>query len=492
MVYHDITCCQCPVGFEGDRCETNIDDCLGHHCQNNATCVDLVDKYSCTCQSAFTGAHCETKVQFCKSYNPCENEARCIDLDTDYKCHCRPGFSGKNCSTNIDECESHICQNGAGCRDGTNSYKCVCRYGYTGRYCEIAPFALPHYPQASVCEHHDCQNGAVCYQHNSTVDYVCRCPPGFGGKKCEKLISISFQPDAYVSLRSLDTSASCNITIVMSTKSTQGVILYQGFDQHIAVEIFRGRVRVSFDIGNYPVSTMFSYMTVNDGALHTLELLMKGKNLTMRIDGGTARTIVNEGEKKKLESTEPLHLGGVPTNVKDSAFKKWHIRNTQSFKGCFQQVFVNGRPTDFSSTTVQFKVVPGCEQHQVRGDNPYLHDTQPCNSHPCKYGRCHPIGENNYKCKCRRGFSGRTCEIAPTCDRVEFRKVYVDPTSGCKTRKKVKHRRCEGSCGANYCCEAKKIKTRRVRLFCPDGRNFMTRMPIIRKCRCKTCETPTE
>ena len=124
----------------------------------------------------------------------------------------------------------------------------------------------------------------------------------------------------------------------MSTKSTQGVILYQGFDQHIAVEIFRGRVRVSFDIGNYPVSTMFSYITVNDGALHTLELLMKGKNLTMRIDGGgMGRTIVNEGEKKKLESTEPLHLGGVPPTVKDSAFKKWHIRNTQSFKGTFGQ-----------------------------------------------------------------------------------------------------------------------------------------------------------
>ena len=77
---------------------------------------------------------------------------------------------------------------------------------------------------------------------------------------------------------------------------------------------------------------------------------------------------------------------------------------------------------------------------------------------------------------------------APTCNRVEFRKVYVDPASGCNTLKKVKHRRCEGSCGTNFCCEAKKIKTRRVRLFCPVGvgRNFMTHMPIIRKCRCET------
>ena len=74
-------------------------------------------------------------------------------------------------------------------------------------------------------------------------------------------------------------------------------------------------------------------------------------------------------------------------------------------------MFVNGRPTDFSATTVQFKVVPGCEQHQVRGDNPYLTDRHPCSSHPCKYGRCHTLGETDYKCKCRRGFSGPNCEI---------------------------------------------------------------------------------
>ena len=186
---------------------------------------------------------------------------------------------------------------------------------------------------------------------------------GFGGKKCEKLTSISFQPDAYVSLSSLDTSRDSNVTIVMSTKSAQGVILYQGFDQHIAVEIFRGRVRVSFDIGNYPVSTMFSYTTVNDGVLHTLELLMTGKNLTMRIDRGMARTIMNEGERRKLESSEPLHLGGVPPTVKDSAFKKWHIRNTHSFKGRFR-LLVGGNTYSFKG---RFRLLVGGNTYSFKG-----------------------------------------------------------------------------------------------------------------------------
>ena len=45
--------CQCVFGFEGDRCETNIDDCLIHTCLNNATCVDLVDDYRWDFQKFF-------------------------------------------------------------------------------------------------------------------------------------------------------------------------------------------------------------------------------------------------------------------------------------------------------------------------------------------------------------------------------------------------------------------------------------------------------
>ena len=41
--------------------------------------------------------------------------------------------------------------------------------------------------------------------------------------------------------------------------------MYEGYDQHAAVEIFRGRIRVSYDIGNYPVSTMFRYVDGEEG-----------------------------------------------------------------------------------------------------------------------------------------------------------------------------------------------------------------------------------
>ena len=77
----------------------------------------------------------------------------------------------------------------------------------------------------------------------------------------------------------------------------------------------------------------FSYETVNDGEFHTVEFLMVGKNFTMRIDGGVSQTIINEGDRERLEVSDPLYFGGVPPDLKDSAYRKWHIRHTESFGG---------------------------------------------------------------------------------------------------------------------------------------------------------------
>ena len=89
---------------------------------------------------------------------------------------------------------------------------------------------------------------------------------GFEGKKCEKLSSVSLrESDAYVSLPPLSHRPHSNVTLLLSTRQKQGVILYHGVDEHLAVELFLGRLRVSYNIGNYPVSTMFSYEQLSDG-----------------------------------------------------------------------------------------------------------------------------------------------------------------------------------------------------------------------------------
>ena len=57
------------------------------------------------------------------------------------------------------------------------------------------------------------------------------------------------------------------------------------------------------------------------------------------------------------------------------------------------------------------------------------------------------------------------CCPEPTCQRLEYREFYEDPATKCRTRVRVKHRRCQGSCGGTatgFCCLPRKIKTRRA------------------------------
>ena len=59
---------------------------------------------------------------------------------------------------------------------------------------------------------------------------------------------------------SLKTKPEANVTLIFSTDEENGVLVFNGDSQHIAVELFRGRVRVSYDVGNYPASNMFRFV----------------------------------------------------------------------------------------------------------------------------------------------------------------------------------------------------------------------------------------
>jgi slit protein 2 len=48
--------------------------------------------------------------------------------------------------------------------------------------------------------------------------------------------------------------------MVFATEQDNGVLLYDGQSEHLAVELFNGRIRVSYDVGNYPVSTMYRHV----------------------------------------------------------------------------------------------------------------------------------------------------------------------------------------------------------------------------------------
>ena len=90
------------------------------------------------------------------------------------------------------------------------------------------------------------------------------------GKRCEYLVSVELvRPGTYLQLEPLHTRAPLNLTLVVRTSQQAGVLLYTGDRQHLAVELFKGRLRVSLDVGNNPASTIFRSIS----ASNTLALL---------------------------------------------------------------------------------------------------------------------------------------------------------------------------------------------------------------------------
>ena len=76
-----------------------------------------------------------------------------------------------------------------------------------------------------------------------------------------------------------------------------------------------------------------SYALLNDDKPHAVELLLEGRNLTMRIDGGLSRSLINNGPKEKLSVARSTFLGGLPRDAGESAIGQWHLRNSTSLKG---------------------------------------------------------------------------------------------------------------------------------------------------------------
>ena len=125
--------------------------------------------------------------------------------------------------------------------------------------------------QAIGCELNHCQNGGICYKLsiNGHLESKtrCKCPQGFSGDKCEILSSVHFQyEDSYLELESPELDFQFNLTFSLITDVENGILFYHGSKgkHHMAVELFKGRIRISFDVGNTPSSTMFSYTKIND------------------------------------------------------------------------------------------------------------------------------------------------------------------------------------------------------------------------------------
>lgn len=562
--------CECEPGYAGQLCEQNVDDCVQNECINDSRCVDLVNSYRCECSDHYTGKYCENRIHYCsRDFNPCLNDARCVplmptikanasnpitmvsaslndSLAIGYSCECDLGFTGKHCETNVDDCARHLCQNGARCVDGRNSYSCQCPDGFSGVFCEQGGPQVelqqqqPH-SSSPTCGPTDCVYG-VCLQtgleSNGSIGSgpdtaQCACTAGYSGLKCDRLTTISVFERAYVELASpVNSWRTINITFTLWTRAERGVLLYAHTETddaatqsdkkrkaqpHLAVELYKGRLRISWMLGVHPVSTMFSFELLNDARPHRVRLQVIGRRVGLAIDAGSTRWITSDGGNDELQRVQRVWYGGMDLTAAQQAQRARHVWTSDSFVGCLKNLEFNGITLDLRSARRQQRVSAGCskfERSAYGGSNKR-------NAQQAKQRRL-PGNSRATAAASSSSFSASTSLIAlqadgPETDRfVEsqkwpdaslneaiesstpsvvknsdgcHRRLFVDVVreGDCVSSRKWKQARCVPGdlCAADDgCCRTVKSRHRTVRLHCPDGRSIVKRIALPRKCAC--------
>ncbi|KAK5864404.1 hypothetical protein PBY51_015650 [Eleginops maclovinus] len=395
------------------------DPCTRNPCQNGGSCkrrlsvgpdmkteesvpVILVSNhplqpYACSCRPGYAGALCETDINECQP-SPCHNGGTCHNLVGGFSCTCPEGFTGMACERDVNECLSNPCKNGALCQNFPGGFNCLCKSGFAGKTCDSI---INH------CECNPCFNGGSC--QNRVDGYYCHCPFGVFGKHCE-LNSYGFEELSYMEFPSLDPNNNY-IYIKFATLKSNALLMYNHDNQtgdkaeFLALEIFEGRMRFSFNLGSgtYKLMTMIK---VSDGQFHTVIARRAGMAASLTVDlcgddqeqGYCAVSNVAVHTDWILDvQPNRLSVGGV-RSIEPVLHRRGQIA-THDFVGCIMEFAVNGRPLEPSQALASRGILDRC---------PRLEGA--CTTSPCRHGGTCLDRWSWQQCQCVDGFTGKFCE----------------------------------------------------------------------------------
>nr|AYN71348.1 cadherin 1 [Oscarella pearsei] len=401
--------CTCPPGKAGLLCENTTSlqgnvTCDQNPCLYGGTCRTLENStFQCECSIGFVGDRCQTDVNECDP-NLCRNGGICQNGHGGYRCNCRERYQGLNCETDLTVCRNLPCKANQHCvtEPNSDSYDCV-----------------------SLCDPNPCLHGGACVQVRDTI--TCECPFGFDGNRCE-LTGVSFGHDSFIMFPAVDRRRNGSIKFEFVTDEPDGLLLFNGrydlrYNDFIAVELSDGRVKVSYTVGVDVVAVAVKKdgekpTRLDDRQWHSVEIQWEGAKINLTLDDCSHPIVKTTGQIDVLDTSncqaEGIALGNDSSLDLDAPFflgglEAYNITYPvvqRSFSGCIRNVYV-GRS---SGQLELLDMLSPLKKRNLTGNGcPVMENGCRQTPPPCGSNAVCAEAWNSQACNCKLGHEGDQC-----------------------------------------------------------------------------------